>query len=75
MVNVKELRKKAFEEAVKILAVSMGFVASSLSLAFGVTLILGEIYMGFIPLIVGYEMARATIKFLWKHNLGKFTPL
>ena len=70
MVNKKQLLEKAYREGVKLLAVSFGLVTVSLLLSFGITLIIGEIYWGIVPLVVGYELLRWVVKYLWKYQIG-----
>jgi hypothetical protein len=63
------------DESVKLLAVSTGFIASSLLLSIGITLILSNEYIGFLITIVGYELARQVFIFLYKNVLVKRSKL
>ena len=65
--KLQKFMRKGYEEAVRILAVSLGFVAVSVMWAIGISLILKEIYLGVIPLIIGYELARFILKFIKKY--------
>ena len=65
-------KKKFIEEgkrgALYIIAVALGFVSISFLWSIGGVLILEqENYWGLIPLIIGYEIFRTVIKFMWKH--------
>ena len=64
----EELKNQARE----MIAVALGFVASSLLIAIGVSLCLGEVWIGVLLIILGYEVARYTFVFLWKTQWGIF---
>ena len=53
-----------------MIAVSLGFIAASIILATGTALISEGIWLGIIPLIIGYEIARWVILFLLKTQWG-----
>ena len=64
--NKKDIIGKTKNEAIKILAVSFGFIGASLLLSIGISLCISEKWIGVFPIIVGYELARYVFLFLLK---------
>ncbi len=63
------LKEKARDMAKEIICVSLGFIASSLLLAIGASLVQKEIWIGIIPIVIGYELARYVTLFILKVQL------
>lgn len=60
------------KEAIKLLAISLGYVSAAFLLAIGIELVIKEIWIGILIIILGYEQVRRTFIFFIK-SLGNDT--
>lgn len=68
-----KIKRELKDAAKEIIAVSLGFIASSLLLAFGIQLCLFNNWIGIFPLIVGYELGRYVFILLIKTKWNEMT--
>jgi hypothetical protein len=66
--NKNKIIGKTKNEAINIIAVSGGYVGASLLISIGINLCILEKWIGFFPIILGYELARYTFLFSLKIN-------
>ncbi|MCK5294169.1 MAG: hypothetical protein KAJ49_05910 [Arcobacteraceae bacterium] len=67
------MANKVKDTAKELIAVSLGYIASSLLLAMGIDLCIKKYWVGIFPIIIGYELARYVIIFTIKSKILGFS--
>ena len=65
--KIKEFKEEAKNEAIKLLSSSVGLVVGIIIISIGIQLVIGEIWIGVILIILGYEVIRYVFKYIFKY--------